>query len=198
MSDRIVILDMGNLQQVGSPREVYNRPQNLFVAQFIGSPSMNVFDVEYTPTGDGGRFEGEISFEVEGDDLAFLEGVDQRPVMLGIRPEHIHASTEPVDQSVRAYVDIIEPLGSHDLLYFTTTTRADNPSVSGEEDELTAAVDEYKLLIEPESIPEEYQETKEEVFLTFDLDHLHVFDPETGANLRFREEEPERVRTAMN
>lgn len=200
MSDRIVILDEGQLQQVGSPREVYNRPANLFVAQFIGSPSMNVFDVEYTPTAEGGRFEGEISLEVTGDDLAFLDGVDERRVMLGIRPEHVSASVEPVDQAIRAYVDIIEPLGSHDLLYFTTG-RSDDVRMSDgqDDDELTAAADEYKVLIEPESIPESFQKEKEEVFLRFDLDHLHVFDPETGANLRYHEEpEAEQVRTVVD
>lgn len=197
MSDRIVILDEGQLQQVGTPREVYNRPANLFVAQFIGSPSMNVFDVEYTPTAEGGRFEGEITLEVTGDDLAFLDGVDERPVMLGIRPEHVTASTEPVEGSIRAYVDIIEPLGSHDLLYFTTTRSDDVTMTDGEDDdELTAAADEYKVLIEPESIPESFQRSKEEVYLRFDLDHLHVFDPDSGANLRYQDEpEAEQVRT---
>ncbi len=100
LADRIVVLEAGTISQVGPPRELYRRPQNLFVAQFIGSPKMNVVPcaVEagyYRLEGaHGGAFKG------EGD-----------PTHLGIRPEHI-TLCDPGDGQCAGRIDVIEYLGA--------------------------------------------------------------------------------------
>ena len=187
MSDRIAILNYGELQQVGPPREVYNEPANVFVAQFIGSPSMNMF-VSELRGGDSARFVGDIDVEIDPEraEAIAARGTTSQ-YLLGLRPEHIHVHTEQVEDSVPATVDIIEPLGSNDLLYFELEDG------TGVEDVVASDVDigadeeedeeEYKVFIEPGSISNEYELSDDPVYLTFDTDHMHVFDPQTGENV---------------
>jgi len=186
MSDRIAILNYGELQQVGSPRTVYNEPENVFVAQFIGSPSMNMF-VSKLDT-DGGRFVGDIDVSIDPDRARAIEqNATTDQLLLGIRPEHITVHLEAVDESVPATVDIIEPLGSNDLLYFdledgtgVEEVIADNVEIGEDEED---DEEEYKVFIQPSSVPNEYEDTGEIVHLTFDTEHMHVFDPQTGENV---------------
>jgi multiple sugar transport system ATP-binding protein len=114
MADRIVILKAGVVQQVGTPAEVYQRPANRFVAGFIGSPTMNFFDV--TPQDGGVRIAGGALFPVPDADLQRAR-VDGRELVLGVRPEHLRVlpGGEP---GLRVTVDVVEPLGSDTLLYF--------------------------------------------------------------------------------
>ena len=188
MSDRIAILNYGELQQVGSPREVYNEPTNAFVAQFIGSPSMNMFVSELVRSGDSPRFVGDIDLEISEDHAdAITTRSDSDRFLLGVRPEHIRVHEEPTDESIRATVDIIEPLGSNDLLYFDLEDGIGVEEVISEdvdigEDE-EEDEEEYKVFIEPGSIPMEYEGTKEPVHLTFEKDNVHVFDPNTGETI---------------
>ena len=104
LADRIVVLEAGEISQVGSPRELYRRPQNRFVAQFIGSPKMNV--VPCTAEGDGYRLEsgGGGPFEGEGE-----------PAHLGIRPEHISVC-KPEGGQCAGRVDVVEYLGADTFL----------------------------------------------------------------------------------
>ncbi|WP_101295958.1 ABC transporter ATP-binding protein [Halegenticoccus soli] len=188
MSDRIAILNHGELQQVGSPREVYNQPENTFVAQFIGSPSMNMFVSELDRTGERPRFRGDVDVEIserEAETIAARSDADQ--FLLGIRPEHIEVHETAVEGSVPATVDIIEPLGSNDLLYFdledgtgVDDVVADHVEI-GEDEQ--SDEEEYKAFILPGSIPNSYERNDERIYLTFDTDHMHVFDPETGENV---------------
>ena len=89
LADRIVVLEFGKIAQVGSPRELYERPANLFVAQFIGSPRMNVFSVGAAP---------EVSMPKEA-------------VSLGVRPEHIEL-VETGSGQIQGTVDVLEYLGA--------------------------------------------------------------------------------------
>lgn len=188
MSDRIAILNYGELQQVGSPREVYNEPVNAFVAQFIGSPSMNMFICELENAGERPRFVGDLDFEIpqrQADDITTWSNADR--FLLGIRPEHINVHEKPTDESVRATVDIIEPLGGNDLLYFdldnsTSVGEVVNENVDVGESEQEDD-EEYKVFIEPGSIPIEPRRTNQSVHLTFEKEHVHVFDPKTGENI---------------
>ncbi|MEF8852222.1 MAG: sn-glycerol-3-phosphate ABC transporter ATP-binding protein UgpC [Haloarculaceae archaeon] len=185
MSDRIAILNYGELQQVGAPREVYNEPDNVFVAQFIGSPSMNMFVSRLDA--DAGRFTGDIDVSIDGDRARAIEqNATTDQLLLGIRPEHVTVHLEEVDESVPATVDIIEPLGSNDLLYFeledgtgVQEVISDDVEIGEDEEE---DEEEYKVFIEPGSVPNSY-EGGGTVYLTFDTDHMHVFDPQTGENV---------------
>ncbi|WP_137288434.1 ABC transporter ATP-binding protein [Natronorubrum halophilum] len=193
MSDRIAILNHGELQQVGTPRDVYNHPQNLFVAQFIGSPSMNVFDVQYEPGDENGRLVGDVTLEIGPEQAARIENATTDELKLGIRPEDISVSQTSSEEHIAAYVDIIEPLGGHDLLYFeleeTDNFVSTDASTLGDDTAPEAEVNERKAFIEPESISEDAHE----VFLNLNLEQAHVFDAETGLNVVYIDEQEQEV-----
>lgn len=175
MSDRIAILDHGELQQIGSPREVYNEPVNQFVAQFIGSPSMNLFDIEIETVNGESRFTGDVEFDL--DRSLVRAGSEDKPLsgqyQLGIRPEHLSVQRESTPRSFPVHIDIIEPLGSNDLLYFTLDNTRDD--VSGR----TNTGAERKLFVKPGT----FTEDAGTVHVTVDPSHLHVFDPAGGENV---------------
>src|SRR6476619_1333479 len=105
MADRIVVMHDGVVEQIGAPLELYDRPQNLFVAGFIGSPAMNFLNGPI-------RANGELTFEgAHGVRLplsAAPAGSDGRPVIYGIRPEHFVSA----DDGAEAEVQVVEPTGS--------------------------------------------------------------------------------------
>ncbi len=115
LADRIAVMKGGVIQQLAAPQEVYNRPSNLFVAGFIGSPSMNFVPGE---TVDGGR-----AFDIAGlkIDLTGYEGgaVGARPkAILGLRPEHLEISqTAEPGHTIPAVVEIDEPMGADSLVW---------------------------------------------------------------------------------
>jgi multiple sugar transport system ATP-binding protein len=111
LASRIAIMKGGRIMQLGTPDEIYNRPANRYVADFIGSPSMNFLDGQW----EGGAFRGEgIALPIPA-----RTGGAARPAILGIRPEHV--ATGPLAEAapVRAEVtvDIVEPMGSDTLVW---------------------------------------------------------------------------------
>ena len=118
LGDRIVIMRDGYIQQIGTPQEVFNHPQNLFVAGFIGTPQMNMFDAELVKK-DGKYFVeiGGVSVELSEEKQARLaaNGVEAQPVVLGVRPEH----TNIVEEGIKAKVDVSEMMGSSIHLHVT-------------------------------------------------------------------------------
>ena len=186
MSDRIAILNYGELQQVGAPREVYNEPENVFVAQFIGSPSMNMFVSKLDAS--AGRFVGDVDVSIDGDRAeAIAQNATSDQLLLGIRPEHITVHLAEVEESVPATVDIIEPLGSNDLLYFELEGGTGVEDVISEDVEIGTDEEEdeeeYKVFIQPGSVPNDYEGGGDVVYLTFETEYMHVFDPQTGENV---------------
>src|SRR3954451_19566852 len=105
MGDRVAVLKDGVLQQVDTPRAMYDRPANVFVAGFIGSPAMNLAEV---PLGDGGARLGELTLPLSRETLA-AAGADTT-VTLGFRPKSLQLSAD--GQGFRARVELVEELGS--------------------------------------------------------------------------------------
>ncbi len=117
MADRIVVLDAGNIAQVGSPLELYHKPDNLFVAGFIGNPKMNFLEVIGKGVEkDGVRVEvpdvGEFVLPVTAVDP---NSVKDRALTLGIRPEHTHLSEGEIGLDLQA--NVVERLGIHTVGY---------------------------------------------------------------------------------
>jgi multiple sugar transport system ATP-binding protein len=121
LADRIVVMHEGVLQQVGSPEEVYAYPANLFVAQFVGSPVMNVAPVAVAAAdghatatiagqGRGFAFPAELTARLDA------AGARAKDLTLGIRPEGVLVSTEPADGHLPLEAHIIEPLGAYDIV----------------------------------------------------------------------------------
>lgn len=110
MADKIVVMDDGRIEQVGSPLELYDRPKNVFVAKFIGSPAMNQFQ------GTVVRREGVLGVEINGYHLpvsAESGAGDGRSVIYGIRPEHLDIA----EDGFPATVSVVEPTGSETLVF---------------------------------------------------------------------------------
>jgi multiple sugar transport system ATP-binding protein len=134
MADKIVVLSAGQIEQVGSPLELYHRPKNLFVAGFIGSPKMNFLKTTASSAADG-----QISVALPGGASILLAsgaklGANQ-PVTLGVRPEHL-VIDEPADATVEGKVEIAEYLGSETMFYLTL---ADGSALSVKADGLMTA-----------------------------------------------------------
>jgi multiple sugar transport system ATP-binding protein len=150
LSDRIAIMNKGLMQQLGSPFDVYERPVNLFVGGFIGSPAMNTVEGELVEK-NGGYF---ASFSICSlaipPDVA--GNIHSKELVLGIRPEHILVDEEKTSKSVAAKVEVVEPLGHEAILLLnvkgvllTANTRVMKPLKVGEE--IWISLVEDKLLL---------------------------------------------------
>ncbi|MCB5177053.1 ABC transporter ATP-binding protein [Microvirga lenta] len=114
LADRIVVLNKGRIEQVGTPLELYHRPANLFVAGFIGSPQMNFIQCEVAGAGPDGVLVrlphgGTLAVPVQADGLRPGE-----PVTLGVRPDHVHVREGGI---LRGRIELVEQLGENHLLY---------------------------------------------------------------------------------
>jgi multiple sugar transport system ATP-binding protein len=117
LADRIAIMKGGSIMQLGSPDEIYNRPQNLYVADFIGSPSMNFIEGDF----DGASFKsGDMDMEMVGYSYAGSTP-DACKATIGIRPEHVITGelAAGAPQKFTTMVDLVEPMGSDTLVYAT-------------------------------------------------------------------------------
>ncbi len=116
MADRIVVLKSGEIQQYGRPEEVYELPENQFVAGFIGSPAMNFFDIRRA--GEGFALAGAQELAAPVPDAARAGLASMQEAVLGIRPEHfVHAPDDP--KAFGVTIELVEPLGSDTLIHFT-------------------------------------------------------------------------------
>ncbi|BDZ55698.1 ABC transporter ATP-binding protein [Agromyces marinus] len=158
MGDRIAVLKDGLLQQVGTPRELYERPANVFVAGFIGSPAMNLFHADVT---DGGVLFGKAVVPVEREAITHASG---STVTVGVRPEDITVSTTP-GEGIEVVVDIVEELGADGYLYGHT-------EIEGKRTDIVARVDGRN-----------HPFSGETVYLLPTPKHVHVFDVESGERL---------------
>jgi multiple sugar transport system ATP-binding protein len=116
MGDRIVVMSKGKVQQVGTPKELYQNPNNLFVAGFIGSPSMNFIRVQVT---DKGTLSAGENFNVAlpGQLADAVRSKQLREVILGVRPEHLRlVGNGQAENTIPGVVDVVEPQGSTTIL----------------------------------------------------------------------------------
>ena len=160
MADRIVIMDAGVIQQLGTPREVYGAPRNRFVAEFIGSPSMNMLDGEIAGS-DPLRIEGRgFSLPVPGRLAARARAASNRGVTVGLRPEHFAATDSGGGNfaGIDLQVSVAEYIGSSQFL-----------AASVEGHPVTASVE-----VGPDAPPM----TSGRYF--FDVDRLYLFDRASG------------------
>jgi alpha-glucoside transport system ATP-binding protein len=124
LADKIVVLADKGIAQVGSPLDLYERPDNEFVAQFIGSPSMNLLPGKISGT--GARTEVDITGHGTAySDIATRDADKGRDVKAGIRPEDFRIAEEGEDYILHATVDYVERLGEVTLLYFVPEGDAD-------------------------------------------------------------------------
>jgi multiple sugar transport system ATP-binding protein len=162
MADRIAVMNEGIIQQVGSPQELYDEPVNVFVAGFIGSPSMNFFNATVVENGEGMRLDGEgFSVDVPDDRAEEMRPFLDKEMIFGVRPENIH-DTHFVPSGITAAptvvsVDVTEPMGNEVFLHL----------LAGET-KLLARVD-----------PRTDVRADQEVEVVIDMERMHVFDPET-------------------
>lgn len=166
MGDRICVLKDGRIQQVAAPLDLYNRPDNLFVAGFIGSPPMNFFNGAVQKAGDslcfvaGGATGASLRISLNADMARRVSSHVGKPIVLGIRPEDVSttsATPSPLQWSAEARVDVAEHMGSETLLYLTT----------GE----TAFIARMR--------PTEHYSSGQKLTVTFDPDKIHFFDAVT-------------------
>ncbi|MGN7133623.1 ABC transporter ATP-binding protein [Rhodococcoides corynebacterioides] len=185
LGDRVVVLRGGLVQQIGSPQELYDRPRNLFVAGFIGSPSMNFLPGTLTDAGVRTPL-GDIA--LDGEARQKVAGKNAKgEVVVGIRPEHLEdaalmESYQRIDGSTfSAHVDVLESMGSDKYVYFS----AEGPGVSSRElDELAAdAGTDVTGQLVARVAAESRARIGEKIDLWFDPRRVQVFDTESGANL---------------
>ncbi len=122
LADRIVVMNDGMIEQVGSPHEMYNTPHTYFVASFIGSPSMNFLPchLEATAGGLAVRLTEELSFAVPTDRESRYQSHVGKQLIFGIRPEHVtdrRPHTEPAQQDFAAEVIVLEPMGIDTMVF---------------------------------------------------------------------------------
>ena len=184
LGDRVVVMHGGVAQQIGTPDELYERPANLFVAGFIGSPAMNFFPADLTPTGLRLSF-GEVMLTPEVQQVISQHEAPQN-VIVGVRPEHL-ADAALIDgyQRIRALrfevkVDLVESLGADKYVYFTTA----GPAVHAAQlDELEAQREVHENHFVARVLAESKAAIGQPIELALDTTKVAVFDADSGANL---------------
>lgn len=129
LGDKIVVMNEGGIMQVGSPYEIYNEPENRFVAEFIGSPSTNLFQCQVENRGEEVNLVSDI-FTMSFDGVESLSEGDV--VQLGIRPEHLKLQSDDRDGLFGAEIDVIEPHGTNDAIYLSTENGTEVTAVTSQ------------------------------------------------------------------
>jgi multiple sugar transport system ATP-binding protein len=198
MGDRVAVMRKGELQQVDDPQTLYDRPVNLFVGGFIGSPAMNMLEAQIQASngtlsakiGDQTLELGEETMEHHPELRAF----DGKHVVLGIRPEDIEDATlatdTPPNRRLKGRLELREALGSEIMAHFsiegaeaeTEETRelADDAGAGGESE---IGVEEGKAIVVGRFNARSRVKTGEEIEAAVDTRALHFFDPETGLGI---------------
>lgn len=164
LGQSIVVLHDGVIQQVAAPEELYLHPRNAFVARFMGSPPMNLLEVEVRDGEDGPVFAGDsLVLPVPVHEHARIAAFGRRPVLLGIRPEDVHLTAGSAGRRgiVRGVTDFIEYLGPTTLVHVLVGPH-----------ELVGRFSGQHVFASGTALP-----------VHVDLDRIQLFDPGTGLNL---------------
>jgi multiple sugar transport system ATP-binding protein len=178
LGDRIVIMKDGYIMQVGSPMEVFEKPSNLFVAEFIGAPKMNVLKTSLVK--EGNRYfvtPCGAKIEVTGEKAKLLadKGVKGGEILLGARPEHITLAPNAMNgQAIPCKLEVKEMMGSELHLHVVT------------EDETRWIVRVPTIDLSQEQ-RDHLEKNDAELYITFEGKAMHFFDPETEKNLIYGE-----------
>jgi multiple sugar transport system ATP-binding protein len=200
MGDRVAVMRKGELQQVATPQDLYDRPVNLFVGGFIGSPAMNMLEASLVKSNGG------LAVEAGGQRLAIdqelisahpaLESYEGKKVVLGIRPEDLEdaaiAKDVPADRRLHGKVELIEALGSEIMAHFTIDAP---PALTEDVKELAQDVGDERAVREAAEGSKQHTtmvgrfDSRAEVNegeiaeVAVDTRGLHFFDPETGLGI---------------
>ena len=172
LGDRIVIMKDGFIMQVGTPNEVFDMPDNLFVAEFIGAPKMNTFKTKLTKEGNTyyvNPFGAKIEVDGEKGEALLKRGVKEQEVILGVRPEHVVLAKEKGPSAIECTVEVNEMMGSEVHLHVVTK-------------------DKEKLIVRVPTINLTLAERNSlvygaKIYITFEGKVMHFFDQETQKNL---------------
>jgi multiple sugar transport system ATP-binding protein len=196
MGDRVAVLRGGELQQLAAPQELYESPVNLFVASFIGSPPMNLYEATVSGPPDA------LVLTLGSQRLALPAGLGHRPpalvagesrtLVVGIRPEHLtvaSAGSASRESTLAAHVELVESLGNESLVHFSTDARmvrskggvwTPDAAVQATGEIAGASAAEGVARVDPR-VP---VAAGDRVALEVDLGRLHFFDSETGRAIR--------------
>jgi sn-glycerol 3-phosphate transport system ATP-binding protein len=158
LGHRLMVLNGGYVEQLGTPIELYERPATEFVAGFIGSPSMNFLQARVSEDGNRAEFDG-------GDSLSLSHNLSahaNHPVNIGLRPEHLQ-DTGSGSETISLKIDVVEHLGADTLLHGT---------FGHSDSRLTVRLDGIRTVSQDEVLP-----------LNIEPKHIHVFDTDTGKRL---------------
>jgi len=163
MGQRIAVMSNALLQQVGTPQDLYDSPNNRFVAGFIGSPAMNFLEVTLQGTGESATLEApQVSIPLPPRYRDAVGPTTGRKLVMGVRPEHIDLAADNVGTgSMKTTADVVEYLGSEELIH----------AIVANEDIVALLSSDHKV------------RTGDALDLTVKPDRLHLFDPDTGLSL---------------
>ena len=173
MGDRIAVIKLGVLQQVGAPTELYDRPANVFVAGFIGSPSMNI---NTHPVVNGKAKIGEDTVDLPAEAVNKLTAEDGGKIVVGFRPEDATLATPDDPNAFSLKVQNIEDLGSDGYIYGTIITdgsAAEASTMMSDQNKLTT------IRVNPRALPKIGQTVK----IKIDPSKMHLFAPSTELRL---------------
>jgi len=193
MADRVAVISAGVLQQVDTPMTLFNEPDNIFVAAFIGSPSMNIMEGVLSRNGQGLRLAlGDQSLAVPDDVLGrrpALEGYLDRKMAVGLRPKDLEdasvVSDHPGDQRLRASVLHTEALGFEIIAYFDLDAK---PVISKEalelSDEEISAAETSSTRVHARFNPTTTVSAGDSIDVAVTVENLHFFDLDSGLAIR--------------
>ena len=173
MGDKIAVMNKGMLQQIGTPMEIYNNPVNIFVANFIGEPSMNFLNCQIL------QMNGKAFLKIMHTDILLgisdewkkriEDNVSDSNLILGIRPEDIFVYTEPESKRIETEIYVTEPLGSENII----DLNIEKNSEDGE-----------NILLKVRTSPTLIVNIGQKLWMNFDMARMHIFDPKTEKALQ--------------